>query len=238
MPNNYFQFKQFTIHQAECAMKVTTEACLFGALAAQYLADYPAAYLLDIGCGTGLLAAMLAQQQSHSRMDAVEIELGAYHQACQNVAGLSWPHHIQVHHTDIAHFTSAIRYDFIISNPPFYEHNLKGHSHHRNLAHHDAGLTLSLLMQQADRLLAPDGCFCMLLPYQRSANAVQLAAQYGLYCMRQVMLRQTERHPFFRTVMFFARHRQPCQFTEVTIRQQGDYSEAFKNLLQPYYLHL
>tara|TARA_E500000331_G_scaffold178771_1_gene172196 strand:+ start:1116 stop:1262 length:147 start_codon:yes stop_codon:yes gene_type:complete len=32
MLNDYIQFKQFNINQARSGMKVTTEACLFGAL--------------------------------------------------------------------------------------------------------------------------------------------------------------------------------------------------------------
>ena len=119
MSNNYFQFKQFTIHQDKCAMKVCTDACLFGAFVANEIQDKTINHILDIGAGTGLLSLMLAQK-SNAAIDAVEIDKSTYEQAEENISQSSWKEKITVYNSGIADFYSNYKYDLIISNPPFF----------------------------------------------------------------------------------------------------------------------
>jgi tRNA1Val (adenine37-N6)-methyltransferase len=71
MPNPFFKFKQFTIQQDQCAMKVCTDACILGAWFSAKIPEFSA--VLDIGSGTGLLMMMLAQR-SHAEIHGIEIE--------------------------------------------------------------------------------------------------------------------------------------------------------------------
>src|SRR5688572_25058776 len=141
MPNTYFQFKQFTIHQDRSAMKVTTDACLFGAWCATEI-NQDNKRLLDIGTGTGLLSLMIAQKNK-LLIDAVEIEEQAAVQAVENVKASPWKESVHVIHKNIRDFNSEKKYNYIISNPPFYENELSGERMEKNIAHHDAGLKMS-----------------------------------------------------------------------------------------------
>jgi tRNA1Val (adenine37-N6)-methyltransferase len=76
MANSYFQFKQFTIHQDRCAMKVTTDACLFGAWwRKKSESGVGGQELLDIGTGTGLW--LILAQNILKRIFAIEIDKDA-----------------------------------------------------------------------------------------------------------------------------------------------------------------
>ena len=80
MSNSYFQFKEFTIHQETCGMKVGTDGVLLGAWA------NGGQNMLDIGTGTGLVALMLAQRYRLSRVVGIEIDEASFLQAQRNVA--------------------------------------------------------------------------------------------------------------------------------------------------------
>ena len=75
-----FQFKQFIIEQDLCAMKVGTDGVLLGAWARG------GDRMLDVGCGTGVIALMLAQRYPQGRVTALDIDEGAVCQTEQNVA--------------------------------------------------------------------------------------------------------------------------------------------------------
>ena len=86
MPAHFFRFKQFTIHQDRCVMKVNTDSVLLGA----WVAGVAPRRILDIGTGTGILALMMAQKYPSATIDAIEINQAAAEQAAENATASKW----------------------------------------------------------------------------------------------------------------------------------------------------
>lgn len=247
MGNSYFKFKQFTVHQQGSAMKVCTDACIQGAFTALHAGS--AARVLDIGAGTGLLSLMLAQQmaadvndgadpakQAPVQIDAIELNAAAAMQARENFAASPWKDRLQLIEADIRHYHPPTQYPFIITNPPFFENDLKSPDHQRNAAMHAVSLDYEALLEAIRRLLTPDGRFSVLLPYEGFQRFRKLASDFVLQELLEV--RQTPAHGYFRAVGIFGKsgelHRE-----ELTIYDdQRQYTPAFIQLLKPYYLYL
>ncbi|NLZ95345.1 MAG: methyltransferase, partial [Bacteroidales bacterium] len=123
MSNNFFRFKQFTVFQEHCAMKVGTDGVLLGAWAK--VVD--CSTVLDVGTGTGLIALMVAQRNRSSVIDAIDIDKGCVMQAEHNVINSPYSHRIDVHRESFQDFAQQIdtKYDLIISNPPYFKNSLK-----------------------------------------------------------------------------------------------------------------
>lgn len=238
MSNNYFQFKQFTIHQDQCAMKVCTDACLFGALVANEIQLDNTKHILDIGTGTGLLSLMLAQK-NNATINAVEIDSAAFEQATANIALTPWKDNISIYNTDITTFYPDKKYDFIISNPPFFETDLKSNDAKKNAAKHDTTLTLTDLIENINRLLNHDGYFAVLIPFHRCEYFETAASTFGFHLAKKIAVKQTPKHNYFRAVLFFSKQSADQKEIAMQIKNEaGNYSEAFIALLKDYYLHL
>ncbi|MFZ2783079.1 MAG: methyltransferase [Sediminibacterium sp.] len=239
MPNPYFHFKAFTIYQDACAMKVCTDSCLFGAWVAEYLQQQQpnVKNILDIGTGTGLLALMLAQQLP-ALVGAVEIDEAAAVQAAGNFSASPWSARLQVSHCSIQDFAAAspTRYDFIISNPPFFENDLQSGQENRNLALHSKALRLNELIGGIEQLLHPGGHFAVLIPFSRSAYFKAEAEKSGFYPFGEVRVRQTTGHGFFRSMLIFGKESAECITEDLAIKEGPGYTNGFRKLLTPYYL--
>jgi len=149
-------------------MKVTTDGCLFGSLSPTLSEGEGVLKVLDIGTGTGLLALMFAQKNQNAFIDAIEIDKDAFEQAAENITASPWADRINIIHADARNYSFPQQYDIIISNPPFYENELKADDKKKNVAHHSDELSLAKLLIVIKNNLSPSGTFFLLLPYKRN----------------------------------------------------------------------
>ena len=240
MPNSYFQFKHFIVHQEHAALKVSTDSCLFGAWVAKYVQSsmQHVNSILDIGAGTGLLMLMLAQK-CKAEIEGIEIDEPSFQRATENIERSVWKDRLHLFNGDAKQFEFKKNYNFIISNPPFYEGSLKSDASNRNISMHDQGLTLTNLLQVVDANLVADGSFAVLLPYYRADDFIYKAAERNLHLAIRMNVKQSVTHSFFRAMLLFKRNKTEIIIEELAIKDQSSlYTHPFIQLLKDYYLYL
>jgi tRNA1Val (adenine37-N6)-methyltransferase len=194
--------------------------------------------ILDIGSGTGLLTLLLAQK-SNAQIETVEIDAAAFEQAKENIAASPWKERIAIFNTDINDFDPQKKYDYIISNPPFFEADLRSDDPKKNAAKHDSTLTLDVLINNISRLLSDNGFFAVLIPFHRTEYFETVAAAMHFHLAKKISVKQTPAHQYFRSILIFSRKASPLKEETILIKNEaGNYSEAFSELLREYYLYL
>ncbi|RYD55448.1 MAG: methyltransferase domain-containing protein [Sphingobacteriales bacterium] len=236
MSNSWFRFKQFTIHQDRCAMKVSTDACIQGAWTP--MAD-TVKHVLDIGTGTGLLSLMLAQRAAGINIDAIELDADAASQARENVSASTWANRIDVMQGDILNMSIDKQYDLIICNPPFFNNSLLGDDINRNNVRHTLSLTHDQLFEVIKKCLAPDGYASILLPTTEHEGWERLVNEAGWVIHHRLHIIPKEGSSPNRVVSLCSRVANDLPVEEkLVIRDKEGYTEDFKRLNRPFYLML
>jgi tRNA1Val (adenine37-N6)-methyltransferase len=227
-----FKFKQFTIHQEKCGMKVAIDSCIFGASIDVKNGDK----ILDIGTGTGLLSLMLAQK-ADVQIDAVEIDQLAYYQAKSNISDSPFDANITIHHIDIKEF-NGINYDLIIVNPPFFEKDLNSPNSQKNKAKHQSELTFEILAETISAKLSLKGRAAVLLPPTGMAKFVKLMSINGLYLSKMIQIKHQEIKAPIREIAEFSNINQPAFIKEFCIKGADNvtYTKEFQELMKEYYI--
>ena len=236
MPNQSFAFKQFSIDQDKCAMKVGTDAVLLGS----WIHACDVENILDIGTGTGIIALMIAQKSnSTSTIDAIDIDKNAFIQAKENANNCKWKERINIYYSSFQNFSanSLKKYQLIVSNPPYFVDSSKSSAEARTTARHTDLLSFEELIEGVLRILDRKGKFCVILPSKEGELFKDMAENKYLYLTKLTRVKTTAEKPEKRLLMQFELERKPFSENSIIIEkdERHSYTDEYKELTKDYY---
>ncbi len=230
-----FHFKQFSIDQTGCAMKINTDGVLLGALAD---ANEPQ-QILDIGTGTGVIALMLAQRFANAKIDAVEIDKVAAHTARANFQNSKFKDRLALYAHDFESYFSnhpQKRYDLIVSNPPFYINSLESPQAKKNTAKHADADFFESLVKVVSKHLTDTGTFWLILPLETAELVKSIAQQNKLYLQKVIAIKSyTDSNPHREILVFELNDVKVADEEFVIYREEKVYSDAYINKLRDFF---
>ncbi|WP_159022497.1 tRNA1(Val) (adenine(37)-N6)-methyltransferase [Formosa sp. L2A11] len=233
-----FKFKEFTINQDRCAMKIGTDGVLLGAWAS---IDHNPFSILDIGAGTGVIALMLAQRSYAELIDAMEIDDEAYEQCVDNFETAPWADRLFCYHAALEEFVDEIedQYDLIVSNPPFYSEDYKTANEQRDLARFSEALPFDHLIDSASKLLSEHGIFCLIIPFKEESNIIELALKVNLFPNKILHVKGNPDSEIKRSLMQFSFTKTDTETNTLIIEtDRHNYTEDYIKLTKDFYLKM
>lgn len=233
-----FRFKQFTINQDKCAMKIGTDGVLLGAWTSVENTPFS---ILDIGAGTGIISLQMAQRSDAEIIDAIEIDEDAYEQCVENFENSDWSDRLFCYHASLNEFAEEIddEYDLIISNPPFYSEDYKSQNNSRDLARFTDALPFEHLIIGVSKLLSETGVFSVILPKKEEEYFKELAKEKNLFPQRICYVKGNPNSEIKRVMIEFSFQEQEPKIENLIIEKSRHiYMEKYIDLVKDFYLKM
>jgi tRNA1Val (adenine37-N6)-methyltransferase len=232
MSNPYFRFKQFTVYHDLCAMKVGTDGVLLGAWADCDRAKT----ILDVGTGSGLIALMLAQR-SKAQIYAVDMDENACIQAKTNFENSPFSSRLLVEKAAFQHWDTSLRFDLLVSNPPYFSDSLKSPDSSRCFARHNDGLGFADLIGKSISLMNPGGKLAVILPFDGFEGFQSLALANQLFLSRKTLVSSLPQRPVKRVLAEYSNQQTDYREDTLLIEKAPKIrSEEYAALTKDFYL--
>ena len=229
-----FNFKKFSIHQNNAAMKIGTDGILIGAwvnISKKFKA-------LDIGSGTGIISIMLCQRNLNLELDSIELSPSAIMDAKINIENCNWSDRIKLFHQSLKDFHPNSKYDLIVSNPPYFKKSLQPSNSERSKARHQNDLKLEDILKFSNQNLTKDGSLNIILPFEQKSEAIEIAKKHGLNSVKECAVYPKPDKAPHRILIEFSKNENKQIIKEsLVIEKAGrhNYSEDYKKLTREFY---
>ena len=155
--------------------------------------------LLDLGTGSGVMPLLLASRYDNLQIDGIELQPEIADMAMRSVQYNRMESHIQIHQQDLTQLPKSFeqQYDFVISNPPFFQVGTGKQNPNPQiaLARHELACTLEQLIVCAFRTLKDRGHFALIHRAERLTEILSLCQKHRLAPYRLRMIHPTIDQP-------------------------------------------
>lgn len=229
-----FHFKQFSVNQSGCGMKINTDGVLLGALVQS---DNPSS-ILDIGTGTGVIALMLAQRFSSANIEAIEIDASASDTAKRNFLNSSFSSRLNVYQNSFQKFSlehPLKKYDLIVSNPPFFTNSLKNPDNQKQLARHTSETLFKELVVFAKKHLTTIGICYFILPLDGSKQIIEEGLKHQLNLLHIINISSSESKSVHRQIIGLSfENLENIEQSFMIYQSEKVYSSEYENALKDF----
>ena len=175
-----FNWQGLRLQQWDTVHKIGTDTVLLGGWVQEIIPS--AKVILDVGTGTGALAIFLGRHFSEARIHGMDIHDEAVALAKINVLNTNFADRVSITHGNIINGQpdDLGLADLIVSNPPYYQTDVKSPDAARAQARHlddDAGTWMNAF----NTLANAGGHICLVLPHQHILTWIAAANDHGWF---------------------------------------------------------
>lgn len=225
-----FRFKQFELKQSEQVFKIGTDAVLLGAWAHTFANENPQT-ILDVGCGTGIVSLMLAQRYPQANVCAIDIQQEASAICSENFQSSPFKQRLEVKNSNLESFKSSIKFDLIVSNPPYFSQSTLSKQSHNQIARHTLHLNATTFFKNVIKLSKPTSSICLIIPTLCLNEWLDAGRICGFTPRKICHIRTRKNSKVVRSLVLFSFTGGTPIETELVIRNEdGSFSDVYSDL--------
>jgi tRNA1Val (adenine37-N6)-methyltransferase len=154
-------------------------------LLAHFASLIPAASIIDLGSGSGIVPLILARKESTSRIVGIEVQPGLADMARRTMALNGLADRVSIVQDDLRELTGSLppsSFDLVVSNPPYYplDNGRINPDEEKAIARHEIMATVKDIIRVSNHLASSAGSVLIIFPAKRLMDLLAAFMDVGL----------------------------------------------------------